>query len=149
MSLVTDGTTATISVDSANVFLVNGTPYTITIRAVNAVAPGAASGPKTATPATVPDAPTLTSAIGGDESIELAWVAPTFDGGSAITDYEYSTDSGTTYLSLGTVIPATINVDSTSVSLTNGTEYTIIIRAVNAINPSVASNSISATPVAP
>jgi hypothetical protein len=97
----------------------------------------------TATPsANVPDAPVLDSITAGDTELIIAFTAPTNDGGSAITDYEYSTDSGSTFVSASTTTsPFTIT------GLTNGTSYTVVIRAINSVGPSVNSNSRSGTPV--
>ena len=146
-------TSATITtLSSSSEILVNGTPYPITIRAVNVVAPSVASNSITVTPATVPTAPTLTSATGRNQGIMLVWTAPTSTGGSPITDYQYSTDSGLNYKSLATTDPfATITTTSTNPypSLVNGTPYTVIIRAVNAVNPSAASAPLTATPFLP
>ena len=92
--------------------------------------------------ASVPDAPVLVSVTAGDTELIVAFTDPTSDGGAAITDYEYSTDSGTTFVSGSTTTsPFTIS------GLTNGTSYTVIIRAVNSVGPGANSNSRSGTPV--
>jgi len=90
-------TPTTIYNDSTNTPLVVGTPYTISIVAVNAIGTSSISNPLTATPvASTPTAPTLTSATGGNQLIDLVWTAPTSNGGSVITDYKYTTDTGAT-----------------------------------------------------
>ena len=94
-------------------------------------------------------APTLVSATAGNQSIALVWTAPRSTGGSAITDYKYTTDN-TTYRSLATTgTSATITLNSSGIALVNGTSYTVTIVAVNAVGPSAVSNSVSATPTAP
>ena len=134
LSLGTTGTSATIT------GLTNGTAYTLIIRAVNAVGGGVASAGVTATPAAVPAAPTGLVATAGDQKITLNWTTPD-DGGSAITDYEYSSDAGTSWTSLSTT-----GTSATITGLTNFTEYTVIIRAKNATGAGAASSSVRATP---
>ena len=138
--------TITITKDASGNDLVNGTSYTLYFRAVNVAGTGNSTA-STASPSGVPSAPTLNSATGGANSIALVWTAPTFSGASAITDYTYSTNGGTTYKSLATAgTTATITTDSTNTSLVAGTSYTITIKAVNNIGSGAASNAISATP---
>src|SRR5262249_55790750 len=78
--------------------LSNGTTYFYKVSAVNAVGESPLSLEKSATPtavATVPGAPNLTNATGGNASVTLGWTAPA-DGGSPITGYRVyrSTSSG-------------------------------------------------------
>ena len=62
--------------------LTNGTTYSFTVTATNAVGTGPASNALTAVPATVPGAPTLTAATAGNGQVSLAWTAPASNGGS-------------------------------------------------------------------
>ena len=74
------------------------------------------------------------------------------DGGSNITRYEYSTDNGTTWTSTGgtaTSYTATQTSGSPAASLSNGTEYTFRVRAVNGVGDSGPSGSQTATPLGP
>ena len=92
----------------------------------------------------VPSAPTALTSTAGNGTAEISFTQGS-DGGSAITNYKYSTD-GTTYTALSpadTISPVTIS------GLSNGTSYTIYLKAVNAIGDSVASSSVNVTPVAP
>ena len=105
----------------------------------------AASNEVSATPATVPAAPTNVVATAGDGSATVTFTAPTDNGGSAITGYEVFDSDGNRV--------ATGNADATSITitgLTNGTTYTFTVIAKNAVGssiPSLPSNAV--TPQAP
>ena len=89
-----------------------------------------------------PDAPTLTGITAGNSYISTSFSAGG-NGGSAITGYQYSLDGGVTWLNAtGVVSPLVIS------SLTNGTSYTVEVRAVNAAGAGPASNTETATPFA-
>ncbi len=89
----------------------------------------------TNTNAGIPEAPTSVVAIGGNATASVTFVAPTNNGGSAITGYAV------------TSIPAggnDANAGSTSLNhsitgLTNGTSYTFTVKATNTAGTSVAS----------
>lgn len=115
----------------------NGTEYTIKIKAVNSDGDGAASAAVTVTPSTTPSAPSNLVATPGDNSASIAFT-PGATGGSAITDYEYSVDSGA-WMPLGdTTSPVTIP------RLTNDVVSSIRLRAVNA-NGKGASATVTVT----
>jgi hypothetical protein len=105
--------------------LTNGTSYSIKLRAVNSEGEGAESAAVTSTPATTPDAPTALVATPGDAQVSVAFQVPSSDGGAAITDYEYQLDGGTWTSASTTSSPVVIT------GLTNGTSYSIKLRAVN------------------
>jgi hypothetical protein len=146
----TDGTnyTALSPADSSSPItisgLTNGTSYTIYLKAVNANGDSSASSSVTVTPSTTPSAPTSLSATTGDSQATISFTAGS-DGGSAITNYKYSTD-GTNYTALS---PTDATTPITISGLTNGTSYTIYLKAVNSNGDSSASSSVSVTPVAP
>ena len=96
------------------------------------------------TSASTPSAPTSLSATAGDGQATISFT-PGSDGGSAISNYKYSTD-GTTYTALS---PTDSSSPVTIPGLTNGTSYTIYLKAVNANGDSSASSSVTVTPVAP
>ena len=76
--------------------LTNGTTYTVTVSAANAVGSGPSSNPLTATPtptATAPGAPTLTTATRGASSCSAGRPRPLLDG-SAITGYTATASPG-------------------------------------------------------
>ena len=130
--------------------LTNGTEYTFEVRAVNAAGASPASR-GSATPATVPEAVVNLEATPSPEQVVLSWEVPASNGGAEITGYEYrySSDSYSTWTASE---PAWADVtggssaqSQTVSSLTNGTEYTFEVRAVNRVGASPASRG-SATP---
>ena len=93
--------------------------------------------------ATVPGAPTIGTATGGNALAVVAFTAPGSDGGSPIIDYRVTSSSGG-LTATGVGSPITIT------GLTNGQAYTFTVQSRNAIGfsaPSAASNSV--TPQAP
>ena len=88
-----------------------------------------------------PSAPAISSVSSGDGSIDVAFTAPSHTGGAAITDYEYSFD-GSSWTSLGTASAGTQTISE----LTNGTAYTVQLRAVNGNNGLSVTASSATTP---
>ena len=89
-------------------------------------------------------APTALIATAGDGQVSIAFTAPADNGGAAITDYQYELDDSGTWTSAST---ATSPVVITG--LTNGTAYSIKLRAVNSIgngNESAAVNVLLRSP---
>ena len=126
--------------------LTNGTAYRIKLRAVNSAGTGAASNALTATPFTVPGAPTITGATPANSALAVAFTAPVNDGAAGISNYEYSTDDGATWT---TRSPAATSSPLTIAGLANGTTYQVRLRAVNAAGAGAASAALSATPAVP
>jgi hypothetical protein len=92
--------------------------------------------------ATTPGAPTI-SGIGADvDGLEVSFVPPASDGGSPITNYEYSLDGGTTWV---TPAPAATSSPLVVAGLASGTTYQVRLRAVNAEGTGTQSNLIEAT----
>ena len=94
------------------------------------------------TPCT-PNAPTALSASAGVGAANISITAPSTDGGAAITNYEYSTNNGTSWTA---VSPASTNTSFTITGLTNCTAYDLKVRAVNSVGSGSASTSVSVTP---
>lgn len=129
-AILTGGTATTYTVTGLN----NGTAYTFRVAATNAIGTGSQSAQTNAvTPSapTAPTAPTAVSAVAGNGSVAVTWTAPADNGGSAITGYQI-----TPYIS-GTAQTA-VNTSATSTTysvtgLTNGTDYTFAVAAINAV----------------
>lgn len=75
-------------------------------------------------------APTALTVTAGDQELALNWTAPSYDGGSAIVNYEveYSTDA-TTWVAVSRT--ASSVVTQTITGLTNATGYYVRVRALN------------------
>jgi hypothetical protein len=95
--------------------------------------------------ATAPPAPTTLTDVPGNGETQILF-AQASDGGSPITNYEYSTDNGATFTAFS---PAITTSPATITGLTNGTTYLIVLKAVNAIGTSAASATLSSTPIDP
>ena len=127
--------------------LTNGQAYWFKVSAINSVGTSTASAVQTATPPTVPGAPTLATPTTGSAQISLSWTAPSSNGGASITSYkiEQSTTSATAGFNVtyGTGSTATSN---TITGLTNGQAYWFKVSAINSVGTSTASAVQTATP---
>lgn len=82
---------------------------------------------------TAPGAPTNVTGVVGDASVVVSWLAPSSDGGSAVTGYTVTADGG------GSQTCTTATLSCTVTGLTNGTAYTFTVVATNARGNSAAS----------
>jgi len=134
--LTAAGTASPITVTG----LTNGTAYTFTVTATNAIGTSTpSSASNSVTLPIVPDAPIIGTAIAGDAQATVTFTAPVSDGGSAITGYTV-TSSPSGFIAAGTASPITV------MGLTNGIAYTFTVTATNVIGtsaPSSASNSVT------
>jgi len=122
--------------------LMGGTTYSVVLKAINSdgvvgIASNSASGTPTST---TPGAPTINSATPGNQSIKIAYSPPS-NNGAVITSYQYSLNGG----SYTTASDVSGNMFSIT-GLTNGTTYSVLLKAVNINGAGTASNSVSATP---
>ena len=121
--------------------LANGTSYNVQIRAVSMHATGTATASIAATPRTTPGAPMILSVTPGNGQLTVSFGAPSSDGGSPITDYEYSINGGSSFTSrLSTSTTFVIG------SLMNGSSYNVQVRAVTAAGRGTATSSWAGTP---
>ncbi len=129
-----------------NTGLTNGTSYSYTVKAIDAAGNlSAASNTATATPVapadtTAPSAPASLTATAGNGQVQVAWNAATDN--VAVTGYRVYRGS--------TLVASPTGTSWTNTGLTNGTSYSYTVKAIDAAgNLSAASNTASATPVAP
>ena len=134
--------------------LVDGTSYTFSVTADNAVGSSATAVSGSVTPtapppmATAPDAPTLpTATVGpGASQVTVSWAPPGSDGGSPVTSYTLTELNGATVVS-SWELPATATSQLVT-GLTAGTTYTFSIVATNSVGPSIAAATSPITAVA-
>ena len=99
----------------------------------------AISASKTITIYTVPDVPTSVSASAGNQQATISFLAPANNGGSAITQYRVTSNTGG-FSATGTGSPITVT------GLVEGTSYTFTVTATNSVgtgSASAASNSVT------
>ncbi|OIO01429.1 MAG: hypothetical protein AUJ49_07800 [Desulfovibrionaceae bacterium CG1_02_65_16] len=126
LTFVTTGT-CTINADQAGDGTYAAAPQVSQSFAVNAVVPGA---------------PTIGTGIAGDQQVSVAFTAPAFTGGAAITGYTATSSPGGK-TGTGATSPITVT------GLTNGTAYTFTVTAANSVGTGAASAaSASVTPKA-
>jgi len=124
--------------------LTNDTTYYFSVTATNAAGAGPVSNPRVSTvPVALPGPPTLTALTVGDAFVSVPFTAGTQDTNNPITGYQYSTDGGTTWqAATGSTSPIIIS------NLTNGTAYSVELRATSANGSGGASNAEPGTPYA-
>ena len=128
--------------------------YEFSVQAINTAGTSDLSDIASATPvlppATAPSTPTAPFGVAGNGQVNLAWTAPSSDGGAMITDYivRYSVaGSGVWTVYDDGVSTAT---STTVTGLTNGTAYVFTVAAANAVGTSIGSaTSANVTPVSP
>ena len=92
----------------------------------------------------IPDAPTNLVVTPINTGGMIQFTAPASDGGSAITNYEYSTDNGATWVTPSPAVTSSPLIISSG--LTNCTSYQVKIRAVNALGSGTASIAATLVP---
>ena len=132
--------------------LTNGVRYDLQIRAVNIAGDGRWSVTISAAPQTIPAAPTIASLTPGDETLTIAWSAPTDTGGSTVQGYDAryirsdapdkSDDDWTERDGIWT----SGALEYALSGLTNGVRYDVQLRAVTGAGNGPWSATASATP---
>jgi hypothetical protein len=131
------GSSSPITVSS----LTNGTSYTFTVVATNVIGNSIASDPTGAVvpqPATAPPAPFIYDLQIYSVGVLEASFTQGGDGGSSITNYEYTIDGGTTFTPFSPVQTASPILISYTFQI--GVTYDIGLKAVNSIGTSDPSN---------
>lgn len=106
--------------------LAPGVEYLVSVTATNAVGTGPASpGVRRTTPVLVPGPPRTPLAQTASGSIEVSWVAPDFDGGTAITGYTATASPGGAQCTTDGATTCTIS------GLAHNTEYEVTVTAMN------------------
>ncbi|HEU5110087.1 MAG TPA: fibronectin type III domain-containing protein [Micromonosporaceae bacterium] len=129
--------------------LTNGTAYTFTVVATNAIDSSDPSDPSDpVTPFAPPDSPTAVAGRPGDERAVVSWTAPADAGTGGITGYRATALAGGGHCGAGAVtacaVTARISPNCTTngattctvTGLTNGTAYRFIVVASNAYSES-------------
>jgi hypothetical protein len=94
----------------------------------------------------VPGAPTRVTGTPGNQQIVISWTPPSRPGDAPITGYQYSLNGSSTWTAF---VPSQFGLASTTGTisgLTNGTRYSVRVRAVSAAGFGAASSSVSVTP---
>jgi len=126
--------------------LTNGISYQISIRAANSFGSGSPSNIVSVTPQTAASAPSINSVVVGNHQATVNFTAPTDNGGAEIFNYEYSTDGASTWTAAS---PAQTTSPLVITGLSNGSAYSVKLRAVNVAGSGAASNAVSVKPIAP
>jgi fibronectin type 3 domain-containing protein len=122
-----------------------GTTYYYKMTAINGIGESAFSNEASGMPYTVPTAPSITSAGGGNGIVTLTFSAPSSDGYSLITSYNvYRSTNNVNFAVVGTAGPT--QTTYTDTGLTNGVTYYYKMSAVNAAGEGPQSSAISAVP---
>ena len=142
-ALSTDGTT----------LLSNGTDYYVQLVSLTEAFP-TSTNPRsilqiltpTATPV-APDAPNITTSFAGNATVQIDYSFGSV-GGSYVTDVQYTTDGGTSWLTTGnTTGTAVITTDSLGAPLVNGTPYIFNLVVITELfsDPTVNPPSVNVT----
>ena len=124
--------------------LTNGTAYTFTVQAINAIGTGSSSVPSSAvTPSTTPGVPVVTNVTPGNGTVTISWSLGD-NGGATVTKYQVQRCAGST---CSLVTTADASTFYTFTGLVNGTDYVFTVKAYNAKGYGLASDySIVGTP---
>ena len=138
-STFTNRTTGTTESPMLITGLTNGTTYSVRIRAITSQSHSSlSSNSVSGRPVALPGAPTITSIAPLDSQISVAFTAGSA-GTDATTNYQYSIDDGSTFTSPS---PAVTTSPLLITGLTNGTTYSVRLRALTSNNQISSSSSV-------
>ncbi len=123
--------------------LVNGTAYSVVLRAMSFAGIGEASETVIATPMTVPGVPAIKAIVAKINVLALSLDSPGSDGGAAITGFDYSLDSGSTWASAGDTTSSSFDIAGLSWRV----RYAVRVRARNQMGAGAASPAVIASPL--
>jgi len=136
--------------------LSNGTDYSFSVQATNNSGTSAESEIGTGRPSAPPDAPSVTATDGNAPnggSLLAQWHAPASDNGEPVTTYLLNVSTNKDSFSIGGPADVTVSADSPDGNyshlfegLTNGVNYYVAVRAVNAAGNSDVGRSPAAMP---
>ena len=141
---VTKTCSATTTTFCAVTGLTNGTTYSFTLTATNAVGTSSASAAMTAMPVAPPNAPTGLTLTPGAGSVTVAWTAPSTNG-SPITGYTASVTPGATVNSYTCTTTSATATSCTLTGLPLGVSVPISVVANSAAGASPASAVVNGT----
>jgi hypothetical protein len=154
--VTSSGRTLTVTGPSSGIYTItgalNGDQITLSFPwTANSGYAGTSPTTKSVTVTAPPSAPnslTVSSDGAADGTLKVTWTAPTSDGGSSITSYEYQTSiAGSSSWSPWRTASTTLTsgtYSSTITGLTNAKLYVISVRAVNALGSGTAVTSNAA-----
>lgn len=122
--------------------LTNGVSYSFRVAAQNADGISAYTIARQATPIGPPPSPTSLSATVETSTVIISFTSPVSDGGSPITNYEFSLDDGQTWSTPGSPVtssPLTIS------GLVPGSNYVVRLRALNSYGQGESSSAVNLT----
>lgn len=122
--------------------LTNGTAYTLRVSAINQAGSASSLG-RSVVPTGTPSRPANQSYAAGDGSVSINFSPPENDGGMAVTNYAYSIDDGASWITRN---PASIASPITITGLTNFTDYSVRLRAINPFGAGQGSLPIAVRP---
>jgi hypothetical protein len=117
----TAGTTSPFTISN----LVNGSSYSVQLRAVNAVSSSSPSNVVSGQPTNLPTAPTITGVTSHEGYVLMYFTPPVNDGGLAVLGYKYSLD-GVVFTS-GNSTASPLNLPGLNI----GTTYNLYVKAFN------------------
>jgi hypothetical protein len=133
------GTTCTIG------GLTNGTTYYVAVNAKNGVA-GTASARVAGTVGGKPTAPRTVVVSRILNGLTVAWLAPSSDGGQAITGYTANAYNSTSLTADAVASCTSTGLTCSITGLTSATTYYISVQATNAAGTGAASSRVTVTP---